>query len=52
MLEGNYKFYIHRYAGTGTIASSCAQVKLYKGNTLISVYNVPVDQRSVYNKKC
>lgn len=46
MLEGNYKFYIHRYAGTGTIASSGAQVKLYKGNTLISVYNAPVDQGS------
>ncbi len=41
---GTYKYYVHRYAGTGSISTSGAQVKLYKGNTLIGIYNAPTDQ--------
>lgn len=41
---GTYKYYVHRYAGSGSISTSGAQVKLYKGNTLIGTYNAPTDQ--------
>lgn len=41
---GTYKYYVHRFAGTGSISTSGAQVKLYKGNTLIGIYNAPTDQ--------
>ena len=41
---GTYKYYVHHYAGSGSISTSGAQVKLYKGNTLIGTYNAPTDQ--------
>lgn len=41
---GTYKYYVHHYAGSGSISTSEAQVKLYKGNTLIGIYNAPTDQ--------
>lgn len=41
-----YYYYIYRYAGSGTVASSEAQVKLYQGETLVATFNVPTDQGS------
>lgn len=42
--SGIYRFYIHKYSGSGSIATSNAQVKLYKGNNLLGIFNSPVDQ--------
>jgi subtilisin family serine protease len=43
---GTYRYYIHNYSGNGggTIAGSGAQIKLYKGNSLLATYNAPTDQ--------
>lgn len=41
--EGIYYYYIYRYSGSGTVASSEAQVKLYQGDTLVAKFNVPTD---------
>lgn len=38
-----YYYYIHRYAGTGTVASSCAQVNVYQGQRQIATFNVPTN---------
>ncbi|MDO5112394.1 MAG: lectin like domain-containing protein [Clostridia bacterium] len=39
-----YYFYVHQYAGSGTLATSEAQVKLYNGSTLVRTFNVPTNQ--------
>ena len=39
-----YYYYIYRYAGSGTVGTSEAQVKVYQNDTLIAKYNVPTDQ--------
>lgn len=39
-----YYYYIYHYAGSGSMATSEAQIKLYKGNTLLNTYYVPTDQ--------
>lgn len=41
-----YYYYIYQYAGSGTLASSGAQVKVYQGENLIGTFNVPTDQGS------
>lgn len=41
-----YYYYIYRYSGYGTVASSEAQIKVYQGGTLIATFNVPTDQGS------
>ncbi|MGN0394945.1 MAG: carboxypeptidase regulatory-like domain-containing protein, partial [Coprococcus sp.] len=38
-----YYYYIYRYAGSGTVASSAAQIKVYQGETLLRKFNVPTD---------
>lgn len=38
-----YYYYIYKYAGNGTIASSNAKVTVHKGNKLIAEYNVPTN---------
>lgn len=38
-----YYYYIHRYAGSGHISTSSAQIKVYKGESLIKTFNVPTD---------
>lgn len=38
-----YYYYIHRYAGSGTIASSGAKIAVHQGNTLVAEFNVPTD---------
>lgn len=39
-----YYYYIYKYAGTGTVAASGAQIKVYQGENLVATYNVPTDQ--------
>lgn len=48
--QDKYVFYVHRYAGSGTLSSSNAVVKVYVGNGLSAkyVYNVPNDQYGDY----
>ncbi len=41
---GTYRFYVHKYSGYGSIATSNAQVKLYNGNNLVGTFSAPVDQ--------
>lgn len=43
-----YTYYVHRYAGSGTIAESGAKVEVYQGNSskAIATFNAPVDQGS------
>ena len=38
-----YYYYIHKYAGSGTVASSGAKITVHKGNQLIATYNVPTN---------
>ena len=39
-----YYYYVYRYSGAGSIATSGAQVKLYSGDTLVRTFNAPTDQ--------
>lgn len=39
-----YYYYIYKYAGSGAVSTSGAQIKLYKGSDLIKTYNVPTNQ--------
>lgn len=39
-----YYYYVERYIGDGTTATSASQVKVYKGENLIRIFNVPIDQ--------
>ncbi|MDR3292864.1 MAG: hypothetical protein LBT20_02030 [Clostridiales bacterium] len=41
--DGRYTYYVQYYSGDGTVASSGAVVKLYKGNTLLRTYNTPTN---------
>lgn len=38
-----YYYYIHRYAGSGAINTSGAQITVEQGNVLIAKFNVPTD---------
>lgn len=38
-----YYYYVHKYAGSGTLPTSEAKVKVYQGETLLAEYNVPTD---------
>ncbi len=42
--NGDYKYYVHKYNGNGSISTSGAQVKLYKGNTIIGTYYAPTNR--------
>ena len=39
-----YQYYVYHYAGTGSLSTSNAIVKVYQGGVMIKQYNVPVDQ--------
>ena len=39
-----YSYYVHRYAGAGSLSTSNAIVKVYQGGVMINQFNVPVDQ--------
>ena len=41
--DAPYYYYIHRYAGSGAIITSGAQITIEQGNTLIAKINVPTD---------
>lgn len=43
VFDGTYNFYVHHYAGNGTIASSGASVEVYRGDTKIATYYAPMD---------
>ena len=42
--SGTYYYYIYRYAGSGTVASSGAKITVYQGENEVAVFNVPTDQ--------
>lgn len=44
--DNPYYYYVYRFAGDGTVASSGAQVKVYQGENLLATFNVPTDQGS------
>jgi uncharacterized protein YfaP (DUF2135 family) len=44
--EYPYYYYIHRYAGTGSVATSSAKIRVFKGNKLLRTFYVPTDQGS------
>ena len=39
-VDGTYEYYVKDYTGSGTMSSSGAQVKIYKGSSLVEVINV------------
>lgn len=39
-----YYFFVHRYAGSGSISTSGATVRVYKSNRMIAMFNAPTDQ--------
>lgn len=42
--DNPYYYYIYRYAGSGTVATSEAKIKVYQGANLVASFNVPTDQ--------
>lgn len=38
-----YYYYVHRYSGSGTIASSEAKIKVYQGSNLVADFNAPTN---------
>lgn len=42
--DGPYYYYIYHYGGSGSLATSEAQVKVYQGEVLSATFNVPTDQ--------
>jgi Zn-dependent metalloprotease len=42
--NGTYRYYVHRFSGSGSIASSGATVKVYRGNVLLATYSAPTNQ--------
>lgn len=39
-----YKYYVHHFAGDGSLSTSNAKVTVYRGGVMVNVFNVPVDQ--------
>ena len=39
-----YYYYIYRYAGDGTVATSGAHIEIYNGENCIRTFDVPTDQ--------
>jgi len=50
--SGNYRYYVHRYAGSGTLAGSNAKVRIYSGNTLLGTYTAPSSGTGDYWHVC
>ena len=42
--EGTYQYYVYHFAGSGSLSTSNAIVKVYQGGVMIKQYNVPIDQ--------
>lgn len=41
--SGSYYYYLHKYDGYGTLASSEAKVTIEQGNRVIAVFHIPTD---------
>lgn len=41
--DAPYYYYIHRYAGSGTVSNSGAKITVEQGNVLIAEFNVPTN---------
>ena len=39
-----YYYYIYNFAGSGTLSTSGAQIKVYREDRLVGTFNVPVNQ--------
>jgi hypothetical protein len=48
MDNGTYYYYVHHYAGNGTIATSSAQINVYQGAALLATFNVPGRGNDIY----
>lgn len=46
--SGKYYFYVHHFAGSGSISTSDAQVTVYNGDSVIATYNAPINQDGLY----
>ena len=42
--SGTYRYFVHRYAGSGSISTSGATIKVYRGNVLLATYSAPTNQ--------
>ena len=47
-IPGTYKFYVHKYAGTGDLTTSEAVIQIYDKSGLINTVNVPVSGTGDY----
>ncbi len=47
-ISGTYKFYVHKYAGTGDLTASEAVVQIYNKSGLVNTVNVPVSGTGDY----
>lgn len=45
---GTYEYFIHRYAGSGTLTTSGAQVRVYDASGLLRIYSVPTSGTGDY----
>lgn len=41
--HGVYSYYVHNYSGEADLSSSGAEVRLYRGDQLVKVYDIPTD---------
>jgi len=47
-LTQKYKYYVHHYAGSGSLATSSARVVVYSGNQAIKTYDIPQTGTGLY----
>lgn len=48
-LSGSYEFYVKDFHETGTMAGSGAQVKVYKGNSLVQTIDITPDAGNIWH---
>lgn len=41
--NGTYSYYVHNYSGEADLSSSGAEVRLYRGDQLVKIYEIPTD---------
>lgn len=41
--NGSYYYYIHKYAGNGTLLTSEAKITVYRAGSLVATFNVPTN---------
>jgi uncharacterized protein YfaP (DUF2135 family) len=42
--SGTYKYWVHKFSGSGTLGTSGAKVTVYKGNNVVATFEVPAGQ--------